>query len=77
MVTFNKHYSNGEITVHWKPEQCIHSGNCARQLIAVFNPRRKPWIDITGAGTREIIATVEGCPSGALTWERQERESEL
>lgn len=68
MATFNKNYSNGEITVHWKPDQCIHSGNCTRQLLSVFNPRLKPWLNMNGASTKEIISAVEGCPSGALSW---------
>jgi uncharacterized Fe-S cluster protein YjdI len=71
MVTFNKHYSNGEIVVHWKPDICVHSGNCARQLLQVFNPRVKPWINIDGGRTDEIIRAVDGCPSGALSWERE------
>jgi uncharacterized Fe-S cluster protein YjdI len=77
MVTFNKQYSNGEISVHWKPELCIHSGHCARQLPSVFNPREKPWITIDGAGTDEIVRTVEGCPSGALSWSRKEQEKNI
>lgn len=68
MVTFNKTYSNGEITVHWNPELCIHSGHCARNLSAVFNPRIKPWITMDGASSEQITRTVDGCPSGALTW---------
>lgn len=71
MVTFNKHYSNGEIIVHWKPELCIHSGNCARRLSAVFDPRKKPWITMDGAPTGEIVQAVQGCPSGALSWEQE------
>lgn len=66
MVTLNKNYSNGEITVHWNPERCIHSGNCARSLNQVFNPRKKPWIDLSGATSDRIIETVNGCPSQAL-----------
>ena len=71
MVTYNKNYSNGEITVHWKPDACIHSGNCARQLLTVFNPRMKPWINIEGAATDEIIKAVDRCPSGALSWNKE------
>ena len=74
MVTFNKNYSNGEVTVHWKPDVCVHSGNCSRQLSSVFNTRLKPWINVEGAGTETIINAVEGCPSGALTWSNNKRE---
>jgi len=63
-------YSNGEVTVLWKPERCIHSGICVRGLNAVFDVKRKPWIDIHAATTDEIIAQVEQCPSGGepLGW---------
>lgn len=63
-----KHYSNEDITVVWKPEVCIHSTNCWRSLIRVFNPKKRPWVDMKGASTAEIIATVNKCPSGALSY---------
>jgi uncharacterized Fe-S cluster protein YjdI len=61
-----KSYSNGEIRVTWRPSLCIHSGNCARNLSAVFRPAQRPWINMEGAGSAEIKATVAKCPSGAL-----------
>jgi uncharacterized Fe-S cluster protein YjdI len=63
-------YSNGEVTVIWRPEICEHSGICARGLPAVFDPRRRPWIVLAAATTEEIVAQVERCPSGALSYER-------
>ena len=65
-------YSNGEVTVIWKPDVCVHSGVCFRGLPQVFDPRRRPWIAIDAASTSEIVAQVERCPSGALSWERDE-----
>jgi uncharacterized Fe-S cluster protein YjdI len=62
------HYSNGEITIIWKPEICIHSRNCFTGLPNVFDPRRKPWIEIDNATTEEIIAQIKKCPSGALSY---------
>jgi len=62
-----KRYSNGEITVVWQPHLCIHSGICARGLHLVFNPRRRPWVEVTAATTDEIAAQVAKCPSGALS----------
>ena len=62
-----KHYSNGEVTVVWQPKLCVHSGRCARGLPLVFNPRRRPWIEVSGATTSEIVGQVADCPSGALS----------
>lgn len=65
-----KKYTNSEITVLWKPDLCIHSGNCVRGLEKVFNPKDRPWIKMYSANSDEIIKTVNKCPSGALTYER-------
>jgi uncharacterized Fe-S cluster protein YjdI len=62
-----KHYTNGEITVVWQPEKCIHSANCFRNLPKVFNPRIKPWVQPDNASSEEITNTVRCCPSGALS----------
>ena len=61
------HYNNSEITVVWKPDICIHSAICFRGLAGVFDPRRKPWIDMSQAETAKIIDQVKKCPSGALS----------
>ena len=37
-----KTYTNGEVTVVWKPEICQHSTHCWKGLLAVFNPQKKP-----------------------------------
>ena len=63
------HYRSEEITVVWKPKLCIHSGICARGLGDVFNPSRKPWVDITQAESLQIIEQVKKCPSGVLSIE--------
>jgi uncharacterized Fe-S cluster protein YjdI len=64
--TFN--YSNGEVTVVWKPETCIHSAICVKGLPGVFNAGRKPWIDMSQADTAAIIEQVRKCPSGAISY---------
>lgn len=61
-----KEYTNGEITVTWEPEKCIHSTNCWKGLHHVFNPKARPWINMDGARSEEIVAQVNQCPSGAL-----------
>ncbi len=70
-VTTHK-YSNEDITVIWQPSICIHSGICARGLLDVFNPGRKPWIDLTKAETERIREQIKKCPSGALSFIEKE-----
>lgn len=62
-------YSNGEITILWKPDLCIHAGVCVQSLPAVYNPSARPWINIENASTEELKEQVSRCPSGALSYE--------
>lgn len=64
-----KKYTKENIKIVWKPEICIHAGNCARGLGEVFKPREQPWIQPEGASKEAIIAQVKQCPSGALSIE--------
>jgi uncharacterized Fe-S cluster protein YjdI len=63
-----KTYTNGEVTVVWKPGLCQHSTICFRGLPGVFDPRKRPWVNPQGAATREIVEQVGKCPSGALSY---------
>jgi uncharacterized Fe-S cluster protein YjdI len=75
-----KHYTNGEVTIVWKPATCIHSTICWRQatgLPEVFNPRERPWIKPEGASTERIIEQVQKCPSGALSFFRNDEEKSI
>jgi uncharacterized Fe-S cluster protein YjdI len=65
-----KHYTNGEVTVIWKPELCIHSAVCVGGLPQVFHPKELPWITLERATTDAITQQVDRCPSGALSWEK-------
>jgi len=71
-----KTYSNQDITVIWKPDVCIHSTKCWKSSLAIFNPKRRPWIDMSAGTTEEIIKIVDNCPSGALSYERSNKMSE-
>lgn len=60
-------YTNGEITILWKPKVCSHSAVCVRTLPKVYDPRSRPWIRTENATTQELIDQVAQCLSGALS----------
>ena len=73
-----KKYSNGKVTVVWKPGTCIHSTICWKGITGlseVFNPREKPWIKMDGASTERIVEQIKKCPSGALSFYYNEDSS--
>ncbi|MGU9938759.1 (4Fe-4S)-binding protein [Empedobacter brevis] len=64
----NQHeYTNGEVTIIWKPELCQHTGICVKMLPKVYHPKDKPWITAENATSEEIKKQVSQCPSGALS----------
>ncbi|MCM4172125.1 (4Fe-4S)-binding protein [Arenibacter sp. TNZ] len=63
-----KEYTNGEITIVWKPSKCIHSGICVKTLPQVYDPKGKPWIKPENASTEELKSQVSKCPSAALSF---------
>jgi len=76
MKSITKKYTNGEVTIVWKPDLCIHSGICFRGLGEVFDPRRKPWITPESSTTEKIIEQVKKCPSGALSYTLNQKTEE-
>lgn len=69
-----KHYSNGEVTVVWKPNMCIHSEKCFHGLPGVFNPNQRPWVNVEAANSEEIVNQIKQCPSGALSYFNNKEE---
>lgn len=71
-----KEYTNGEVTVVWKPGLCIHSAVCVKGLPDVFRPDEKPWIKTDAAETQAIVDQVQKCPSGALSFFMNDDEAQ-
>lgn len=63
-----KEYTNGEVTIIWKPNLCTHAGECVKALPNVYKPKERPWVQAEGADTNALIAQIKKCPSGALTY---------
>lgn len=62
-----KEYSNKDLTIVWKPDVCTHSKKCWKELLQVFDPRNRPWINLEGATSERIKKQVRACPSKALS----------
>jgi uncharacterized Fe-S cluster protein YjdI len=71
-----REYSTGRITVQWHAERCIHSANCIRAQPRVFDPRRRPWVDVDAADADAIANAVLRCPTGALQYVRHDEAAQ-
>ena len=61
-------YVGKHITIHDNRRLCAHAGKCTDGLAGVWRMGEKPWIDPDGADAEAIIAVIEQCPSGALSY---------
>jgi uncharacterized Fe-S cluster protein YjdI len=66
MREFTKRCTGDGVTVVWQPGLCVHSQVCFHGLPAVFDPRKRPWVNMDGAPGAAIADQVRRCPSGAL-----------
>jgi uncharacterized Fe-S cluster protein YjdI len=65
-----KEYATDEIVVEWEPRLCYHSHNCVRSLPKVFDPDKRPWVQVDAASADDVEVAVARCPSGALRTRR-------
>jgi len=61
-------YMGEKITIHDNRGICAHAGRCTDGLASVFRLKEEPWIYPDAASRDEIIATIQKCPSGALSY---------
>ncbi len=64
-----KTYENEAIRVFWNPTLCWHVGICVGANRDVFDPKRRPWVDLSRASAAEIASIIDQCPSKALQYE--------
>jgi len=57
-------------TIHRDGERCQHAGTGVKGSPTVFDSQAKPWVQPPRASADEIAATIDTCPSGALTYTR-------
>jgi CDGSH-type Zn-finger protein len=61
-------YAGKGITIFDNRAICSHAAHCTEELAAVFRHHDDPWIDPDGASVQRIVAQIEKCPSGALSY---------
>ncbi len=76
-----ENFPGKQITIHDNRGICAHAGHCTDNLAAVFRLNEEPWIHPDAASPDEIIATIQKCPSGALSYsiddiEHRDRDGE-
>jgi CDGSH-type Zn-finger protein len=69
-------YAGQSITIFDNRAICAHAGLCTDRVKSVFRMHAEPWIDPDGASVAEVIATIEKCPSGALSYARAGLEAQ-
>jgi CDGSH-type Zn-finger protein len=63
-----ENHKGKNITIHDNRGICAHAGRCTDGLASVFRLKEEPWIIPDAASANEIIATIQKCPSGALSY---------
>ncbi|MDX2361291.1 MAG: (4Fe-4S)-binding protein [Crocinitomicaceae bacterium] len=63
-----KEYSNDGVTVVWNSGKCKHAAECVKNAGNVFKPKESPWIQMENGSSEEIMAAIDKCPSGALSY---------
>jgi CDGSH-type Zn-finger protein/uncharacterized Fe-S cluster protein YjdI len=64
-------YKGEALDISFDTHKCIHARNCVLSHPGAFKANFDgPWIDPNAPTTDEVVATLRGCPSGALTYTR-------
>jgi len=61
-------YAGKGITILDNRALCAHAGVCTDELASVFRHRDQPWIAPDAAAVEKVVAVINKCPSGALSY---------
>ncbi|MEL6568403.1 MAG: CDGSH iron-sulfur domain-containing protein [Pseudomonadota bacterium] len=56
-----------DVTVSYTPVLCSHAAECQKAASKMFDPARKPWVDVAEGDMSDVLSAVGNCPSGALS----------
>lgn len=65
-VSYSGEVEGKQVTVSYTPVLCGHIGVCQHLHKEVFDPSKKPWIQLENGTLKGITSVVKNCPSGAL-----------
>lgn len=68
-------YESESIDVQYELKRCIHAEECVRQLNAVFDNQKRPWIQPEHGTADSIAETIQHCPTGALHYTRKDGDA--
>lgn len=70
-------YAGKKITVLFNGGACAHAAHCVNGLPSVFKTDDDPWIQPDSSSVEELIAQIEKCPSGALSYSINDEERKI
>jgi len=70
-------YVGEKITVLFNGGVCAHAAHCVNDLPAVFKIDADPWIQPDSASVEELVAQIDKCPSGALSYSINDEERKI
>lgn len=65
-------YAGEDADVSYNLKRCIHAKTCVSRLPQVFDPDKRPWIQVGHTSSESLTAVIAGCPSGALHLRRKD-----
>ena len=66
-------YQGDGIEIHDNRGICAHAGRCTDGLPEVFRLKKEPFVDAKAEPADKIAATIQQCPSGALSYSMDEQ----